>query len=486
MLIGPWRLMETQLGGPATGQSGEHMDMTALVNRAGYPVEKELIAALGSDLAGRLIGPDDVDYDQERRIWNAMIERYPGLIVRCRGVADVIRAIKFAAEHDILTAVRGGGHNVAGRALCDSGLVIDLSEMRGVFVDPTERVVRVQGGATLGDVDRETHLHGLAVPLGVVSKTGVAGLTLGGGVGWLVRRYGPTCDNVLAFEVVSASGEVITASATQNPDLFWALRGGGGNFGIVTSFMYRAYAVSTVTGGLLVYPREMAVSVLRNYRDYICTAPDTVTAYAAMVTTPDGMPAVAVVACHSGDPDEAQSDLAPLRNFGSPILDAIQPMPFPAMQKLLDDGFPDGTRNYWKSAFIDELSDAAIDVLVAQAITMLSPLSSIVIEYYCGSAGRNGEASSAFGHRSAEFDVGLMPQWTDPAEDHLHMDWAKSASDALVPFANGGYYANFLAEERPDVVRAAFGENYDRLAKIKRTYDPTNFFSQNLNISPAA
>jgi FAD/FMN-containing dehydrogenase len=461
------------------------MEMKALVSRAGHPVAKEAIAAFASDLAGRVIGPEDADYDQGRRIWNAMIERHPGLIVRCRGVADVIQSIKFAAEHDLLVAVRGGGHNVAGRALCNGGLVIDLSEMRGVFVDPTERLVRAQGGATLGDVDRETHLHGLAVPLGVVSKTGIAGLTLGGGVGWLVRRYGPTCDNVVAFEVVSASGELMTVSANQNPDLFWALRGGGGNFGVVTSFTYRAYPISTITGGLLVYPREMAVAVLRNYRDYIATAPDTVTAYAAMLTTPDGMPAIAVVACHSGDPDDAQRDLAPLRNFGSPIVDAIQPMPFPAMQKLLDGAFPDGTRNYWKSAFINDLSDAAIDVLVAQASAMLSPLSSIVIEYYCGAAGRNGEASSAFGHRSKEFDVGLMPQWTDPAEDRLHMDWARSASDALEPFANGGYYANFLADERPDVVRAAFGENYDRLAKIKATYDPKNFFSQNLNISPA-
>jgi FAD/FMN-containing dehydrogenase len=460
--------------------------MTALVNRAGHPVSTEAIAALASDFAGRLIGPNDADYDQGRRIWNAMIERYPGLIARCCGVADVIRAIKFGGEHDLLVAVRGGGHNVAGRALCDGGLVIDLSDMRSVFVDPIASVVRVQGGATLGDVDRETHLHGLAVPLGVVSKTGIAGLTLGGGVGWLVRRYGPTCDNVVAFELVSASGELMTVSATENPELFWALRGGGGNFGVVTSFTYRAYPVSTVTGGLLVYPREMAVAVLRNYRDYVATAPDTVTAYAAMLTTPDGMPAVAIVACHSGDLDEAQRDLAPIRSFGTPILDTIQPMLFPVMQKLLDGAFPDGTRNYWKSAFVTELSDKAIEVLVAQANATRSPLSSIVIEYYCGAAGRNGESSSAFGHRSAEFDVGLMPQWTDPAEDQMHMDWAKSASEALLPFANGGYYANFLADEKPDVVRAAFGQNYDRLARIKSTYDPKNFFSQNLNIRPAA
>ena len=278
----------------------------------------------------------------------------------------------------------------------------------------------------------------------------------------------------------------MTASVAQNPDLFWGLRGGGGNFGIVTSFTYRAYPVSMVTGGLLVYPRDKAVAVLRNYRDFLGTAPDAVTAYAAMLTTPDGMPAVAIAACHSGDPAEAERDLAPLRSFGPPALDAIQPMPFPAMQKLLDGAFPDGTRNYWKSAFVSELSDAAIDVLVAQANAMRSLLSSIGVEYYCGAAGRNGEVSSAFGHRSAEFDVGLMPQWTDPAEDDVHMGWAKAASDALQPFANGGYYANFLADERPDVVRAAFGENYDRLAKIKATYDPKNFFSQNLNISPAS
>ncbi len=355
------------------------MARTAVVNRAGNPVAEQAIAALASDVAGRLIGPADAEYDRARRIWNAMIERYPGLILRCRGVADVIRAVRFAAEHDLLVAVRGGGHNVAGRALCDGGLVIDLSDMRAVFVDPAERIVRAQGGATLGDVDRETHLHGLAVPLGVVSKTGISGLTLGGGVGWLVRRYGPTCDNVLAFEVVSADGVLMTASITQNPDLFWGLRGGGGNFGIVTSFTYRAYPVSIVMGGLLVYPRDKAVAVLRNYRDYLAAAPDAVTAYAAMLTTPGGMPAVAIVACHSGDPAEAERDLAPLRSFGPPALDAIQPMPFPAMQKLLDAAFPDGTRNYWKSAFVSDLSDVAIDVLVAQANAMRSPLSSIVV-----------------------------------------------------------------------------------------------------------
>ncbi len=462
------------------------MPATTLVNRSGDVIADDTIDSFAATLAGRVIRPTDPAYDGARRIWNAMIDKHPGLIVHALGTADVIAAIAFAREHDVLLAVRGGGHNVGGRGLCDGGLVLDLSLMRGVMVDPVARTVRVQGGATLGDVDRETHLHGLAVPAGVVSRTGVGGLALGGGVGWLVRKYGFTCDNALAFELVTADGKLRTVSAAEHPDLFWALRGGGGNFGVVTSFTFKAHPVSTVLGGLIVHARDQAAAVLRHYRDFMKTAPLDLTAYAALLTTPDGHPAVAVIPCWCGDLEEGERAIAPLRQFGSPLADAVQPMPFPAMQKLLDDAFPDGTRNYWKSTFIKALGDDAIDTLVEHAGRMASPLSAIAVEFYAGAASRIGPAETAFAQRQAEYDIGFMAQWTDPAEDAAHTAWARAASDAMQPFSSGGYLLNFLAEESPDVIKAAFGNNYDRLAELKRTYDPTNFFSLNQNIKAAA
>jgi hypothetical protein len=462
------------------------MPSATLVSRAGARIDDDLVAGFAAGVAGQVIRPADPDYDAARRIWNALIDKHPGLILRAQGAADVIQAVDFARRHDVLVAVRGGGHNVAGRALCDGGLVIDLSAMRGVLVDAASRTVRVQGGATLGDIDRETHLYGLAVPTGVVSKTGIAGLTLGGGVGWLVRKYGPTCDNVLAFEVVTADGRLLTASERDNPDLFWALRGGGGNFGIVTSFLFRAQPISTVLGGLIVYPRDQAAPLLRHYRDFMTKAPEELTAYAALISTPDGQPAIAVIPCYCGDPAAGERVVAPLRGFGSPLMDAVQPMPFPAMQQLLDGAFPDGTRNYWKSTFIKELSDAAIDVVVAHGNRMTSPLSGVVIEFYGGAAGRVAPTATAFAQRQGEYDIGFMAQWTDPAEDAAQMAWAREAWEAMRPYSSGGYLLNFLSEESADVVRAAFGDNYERLARLKRQYDPTNFFSLNQNIKAAA
>jgi FAD/FMN-containing dehydrogenase len=457
-----------------------------LRNRSGVPVEGEVIAAFSGRIAGSVIRPSDRDYDGARRIWNAGIQKHPGMIVHCAGTADAVHAVEFARANDLLVAIRGGGHNVAGRALCDGGMVIDLSGMRAVFVDPGQRTARVQGGATLGDVDRETHAFGLAVPAGVVSRTGIAGLTLGGGVGWLVRKHGLTCDNALSFEVVTAEGRLLTASTDENPDLFWALRGGGGNFGVVTSFLFRAHPVATVLGGLIVHARDQARDVIRHYRDFMAAAPDDLTAYAAMVTTPDGHPAVAVIPCYCGDLAEGERVIGPLRKFGSPLMDAVQPMPFPVMQRILDDAFPDGTRNYWKSTFVRELSDSAIDVIVDHANRMRSPLSAVVIEFYGGAASRIGASETAFAQRQAQYDIGFMAQWTDPAEDDVHVAWARDMSDALKPFSSGGYLLNFLSEESPDTIRAAFGANYPRLAEVKKKYDPTNFFSVNQNIRPAA
>lgn len=457
-----------------------------LRRRDGGPVDEGAVTALRESFDGAIVGPDDAGYERARRIWNAMVDRRPGLILRCSGTADVVQAVRFARDNDLLVAVRGGGHNVGGRALCDNGIVIDLSAMKGVHVDPVARTARVQAGCTLGDVDRETHLHGLAVPAGVVSKTGIAGLTLGGGVGWLVRKYGLTCDNLLECELVTADGEVVTASEGSHPDLFWGLRGGGGNFGVVTSFLYRAHPVSTVLGGLVVYARDEARAVLRNYRDFIAGAPEELTAYAALITTPDGIPAVAVVLCWCGDLADGERALQPLRGFGAPLVDAVQPMPFPVMQTLLDGAFPDGTNNYWKSTFVDTLSDAAIDLIVDHANRAASPLSAVVVEFYAGRSGRIGDADTAFGHRQAKFDIGMMAQWTDAGASDRHIGWARDFFAALQPHASGAIFLNFVGEEGQDIIRAAFGTNYSRLAELKRKYDPDNFFSLNQNVRPAA
>ncbi|HTW26775.1 MAG TPA: FAD-binding oxidoreductase [Acetobacteraceae bacterium] len=461
------------------------MSPPRLRQRGGSTIDAPAIAAFRDRFRGQLIGPDDAAYEAARRIWNAQIDKHPGLIARCSGTADIIEAVTFARARDLLVAVRGGGHNVAGRALCDDGLVIDLSAMKGVFVDQRQRIVLVQAGATLGDVDRETHLYGLAVPAGVVSRTGIAGLTLGGGVGWLVRKYGPTCDNLLSCEVVTAQGERVTADAETNPELFWGLRGGGGNFGIVASFRYRAHPVATVLGGLIAFPREQAGAVLRHYRAFMDTAPDELGAYAALVTTPDGQPATAIIACWCGDLAEGERVLRPVRGFATPLLDAIQPMPFPAMQSLLDPAFPEGTRNYWKSSFLRELSDQAIDTIVDHGNRALSPLSAIVIEFYGGAAGRPGHPDTAFAQRQAAFNVGVMAQWTDPAENERNIAWTRAAIEALSPYRREGYLLNFLDEEGSDAVREAFGANYTRLAALKAKYDPDNFFRLNQNVPPA-
>jgi len=457
----------------------------SLLDRSGEPVAEETISQLAEGLNGSLIMSDDPAYEKARRNWNALIDKYPGAILRCRGTADVVAGVNFARQNNVLAAVRGGGHNVGGRALCDDGLVIDLSGMRSVFVDPSAHTVRVQGGAKLGDVDRETHVHGLAVPLGVVSRTGVAGLTLGGGVGWLVRRYGPSCDNVLEMEVVTAGGEVRTANETENADLFWAMRGGGGNFGIATSFLYRAYPVSTVLGGVVIYPRSAAGEVLRFVRDYMKTAPNELNAYGAIMSTPDGVPASAVIVCWSGeDLDEGTKAIAPLRKLAEPLMDAIDAMPFPAMQAFLDEPHLKPSRNYWKSTYVRDLPDQAIDALVKQADGMTSPQSALVLECHGGATKRRPADFNAFAQRDADFLVGIMPQWTDPADDESNVAWARSTAEVMQPFSTGGTLVTYISAGEEDVVRGAFGSNYERLREIKSIYDPENFFSQNQNVKP--
>jgi FAD binding domain/Berberine and berberine like len=455
-----------------------------LKSRNGAAVDKVTIETFRREFRGQALLPGDTGYDPARRIWSASIDKRPGLIARCSEAADVVRAVKFSRANNLLVAVKSGGHNVAGRALCDDGIVIDLSAMNGVSVNPELHTVRVQAGALLGDVDRETHPHGLAVPTGVVSKTGIAGLTLGGGTGWLVRKYGLTCDNVLSCEVVTAEGELVTANNEINADLFWGLRGGGGNFGIVTSFLYRAHPVSTVLGGVIAYKRDQAAAMLRYYRDFMPAAPDELTAYAGLISMPDGTPAAGMMVCYCGDLTEGERVLEPLRAFGSPVFDGIQPMPFPMMQKLVDEMSPDGTHNYWRSTFIRDLSDEVIDLIIEHGNRMESRLSRIVIQFFGGATGRVGPADTAFAQRQAEYNVGIETQWTDAAESEKHIGWTRTLSDALKPYSSNGYLLNFLGDEEPDAVRAAFGSNHARLVELKTKYDPTNFFSLNQNVAP--
>jgi len=441
------------------------------------------IKSFRSFFHGQVFEPADVGYDEARQIWNASVGKHPSVIARCSGVADVVAAVNFGRANNLLTAIRGGGHNVGGRALCDDGLVIDLSRMRSVFVDASTRRVRVQGGATLGDIDRETHVFGLAVPCGIVSKTGVGGLTLGGGVGWLVRKYGMSIDNLLSSQVVTADGKVLTASAYENDDPFWALRGGGGNFGAVTCFEFQARAVATVLGGLLLYHRGMAIDVIRHFRDYMASAPDELTAYAALLHAPDGSPLVGVIPCYCGSVAEGERVLEPLRKFGNPIVDGIQAMPFPAMQSLLGPSFPDGNHNYWKSTLQLELSDDAISAIVEHANRLNSPLSFVVFEYYGGAAGRVSGEATAFPHRNLPWDILFLAQWTDPAQTSMHRDWARSGEEMLRPFSQNAHLLSALDVEAEDVIKTAFGSNFPRLAAVKKKYDPTNFFRVNHNIN---
>jgi FAD binding domain/Berberine and berberine like len=443
------------------------------------------IQALKSSFHGELFEPGDAGYNDACRIWNASVQKHPALIARCSGVADIIAAVNFARESSLLTAIRGGGHNVGGRALCDDGIVIDLSHMRSVHVEPAKRTVRVQGGATLGDLDRETHPFGLAVPSGIVPKTGIAGLTLGGGVGWLLRKYGMSIDNLLSCQIVSAGGEVLTASTVENEDLFWALRGGGGNFGVVASFEFQAHPVKTVLGGLIVYPRAAAIDVIRHFRDFIEFAPDELTVYAALVHAPDGVPLVAIIPCYCGGIFDGARMLQPLRTFGSPVADTVQPLPFPAMQSLLAASFPDGNHNYWKSTLQQQLSDAAIAAIVEHANKLASPLSAVIIEHYGGAAGRVANDSTAFPHRDLPWDILFIAQWTDPAETTLHRDWARSGEEALHPFSANAHLLSALDVETKEIINTAFGPNLPRLTAIKNKFDPANFFRVNYNIDPA-
>jgi FAD/FMN-containing dehydrogenase len=448
-------------------------------------LDPSAIAELREHIA-EVIAPGDAGYDAARAVWNGMIDRRPALIARCGSTADVVHAVRFATEYQLPIAIRGGGHNAAGLAVCDDGLVVDLTPMRRVEVDPAARIARADGGATWGDFDRATQAHGLATTGGAISMTGIGGLTLGGGLGYLMRSYGLACDNLIAAEVVTAAGEVIRADAEHNADLLWALKGGGGNFGVVTSFDFQLHPVGDVLGGMLIHPADRAPEVLRFYREFTATAPDEVTAFAGLLTTPDGMPAVAIIAAYNGPIADGERALAPIRAFGPPVADLIGPIPYTALQTMLDDGFPAGLPVYWRSHFLTDIDDDLLDTLVAQFGKSPSPLSALLIEQVGGAVARVPRDSSAFDHRDADYNLAIISRWPDPAMADAGIAWARETWEATKDHARG-VYVNYLGVgEAGDRVRAAYGdEKYARLAEIKQRYDPNNVFRFNQNIRPA-
>jgi FAD/FMN-containing dehydrogenase len=448
----------------------------------------ESIEGLRSALRGELIRSDHNGYHAARRVWNGNIDRRPALIVRCAGVADVQQAVNVARTHRLLVSVRGGGHSAPGYGTNDDGFVIDLSPMKGIRVNPDARTVQAQGGVLWRELDLETQAFGLATTGGTVSNTGIAGLTLGGGLGWLMGRYGLTVDNLVSADVVTADGQFRTASATSNKDLFWALRGGGGNFGVVTSFEYRLHPVTTVLGGLVIHPLDHARDLLRFYRDFCPTLPDEAEAYAALITSPEGMPAAALLLGYNGSIEEGEKVLAPARKFGRPVADLVGPMPYGARQRMLDEpNATHGLHRYWRSAFTDRISDDLIDTLVEGAGRFSSPLSALLFFYMHGAATRVPASETAFAARRPQWDFDAIGQWTDHAESGKHTAWVRELWNRLERHLEGSAYVNHLAEDdRPEKVRASFGQNYGRLRELKSAYDPTNLFRVNANVPPGS
>jgi FAD/FMN-containing dehydrogenase len=447
-------------------------------------VSEELAGAFN----GTLVRPGDADYDDVRAVHNGLIDKRPALIARCRNVADVRDAVNLGREQGLEISVRGGGHNVAGRAVTDGGLMIDLSLMRGVDVDPGRRRARAQGGVTWNEYNRTTHVYGQATTGGVISSTGVAGLTLGGGLGWLMGKYGLSIDNLTQVEVVTADGEARRVDAESDPDLFWALRGGGGNFGVATSLEFETQPLDVILGGILAHPLAAAGEVIAMYRQYTKELPDEVTAFCGLVHAPDGSGTklCATPLCHSGALDQAESDLRSLRQFGPPILDAVQPMPYPVVNTMLDDAFPKGAFNYWKSAFFTELSDAAVQTMVEAFEATPSIMTGMVIEHFHGAVCRVDPTATAFPFREPGYNLVLAGQWSDPADTEASLRWVRDTFAALEPYTAPKVYVNYLADDESGRVASAYGPNLDRLVEVKRRYDPDNLFRLNHNIDPAA
>ncbi len=453
-------------------------------------LKESTIQDFKASLSGALLRPAEAGYDDARKIWNGMIDKRPALIARCRGVADVISSVRFARTHDLLLAVRGGGHNLAGNAVCDGGLMIDLSLMKGVRVDPAPRTASAQTGLTWGELDHETQAFGLAVTGGQISTTGIAGLTLGGGWGYLARQHGLASDNLLSVDLVTADGEFLTASAAEHADLFWGVRGGGGNFGVATSFEYQLHPVGPVLAGIVAYPIAKATEVLRCFSEVTSAAPDELASGIIMVTFPDGTPVVAMVVCYNGPSEKGERVLKPLRTIGSPLMDQVNSMPYTSAQKLIDGFYPPGLQNYWKSNFLKKVSDEAIDTMVAHCAERPSPTCHGLIEHQLGGAvSRVGREATAFNHRDVQYSFMSIGVCATAAEVPSCVRWVREFWSAMQPYSTGSVYVNYLgqeADEGAERIKAAYGpEKYQRLAALKNKYDPTNLFRLNQNIRPA-
>jgi len=449
---------------------------------------------LATKVQGEILTADSPGFDKVRVVWNAMIDRKPALIARCKSADDVVACVKFATQHDLLVAVRGGGHNIAGNAVCEGGLLIDLSPMRAVKVDPSKQTAHVEGGALLGDFDQAAQAHGLATPLGINSTTGVAGLTLGGGFGWLSRKHGLTLDNLLSATVVTAAGEKLTASAKENSDLFWALRGGSGNFGVVTSFEFKLHKIGTeVLSGLIVHPLADAKKVLQYYRDFVAKAPDELAVWFVLRKAPPlpflpekwhGKEILALAACYFGDLKTGEKLLQPLRAFGQPIADVIGPTPYIGWQQVLDPLLTPGMRNYWKSHEFLQIPDAMIDVIMDFASRLPDPQTELAFAQLGGAIQRVPNDATAYSHREPNFLINVHTRWDAAANDGKCIAWARDLIKALTPFSTGAVYVNFLTSDEEDRVKMAYGANLAKLVAVKKKYDPTNLFRMNANIRP--
>jgi len=444
------------------------------------------ISALRSGIRGAVLLSGEENYETARRVWNGNVDRRPALIVQCMGAPDVQRTVAFAKERDLLISIRGGGHSAPGYGTNDGGIVIDLSAMKAISVDPIRRTARAEGGVLWRDLDAATQAHGLATTGGTVSNTGIGGLTLGGGLGWLGGKHGLTIDNLISAEVVTADGQLCKASLTDHPDLFWALRGGGGNFGVVTAFEYQLHPVGQVLGGMVLYPLEQAAAVLRFYRNFCPTLPDEAEAYAALLTSPEGVPVAALLLGYNGPIDEGEKALAPARRFGTPLADLVAPMAYCARQSMLDVPFAEhGLHRYWRSAFTEHLSDALIDELVAAATRFSSPLSSLILFYLHGAGARVPATETAFSARRAQWDFDAIGQWAEGSQSATHIAWVRDTWSRVESHLKGSVYINHVAaDDLPEKVRASFGDNYQRLRQLKAKFDPTNLFRVNANIPP--
>ncbi len=455
------------------------------VNTIGPCFEEEAVKKFRAGLRGELLLPGDRDFDTARRVVNGAIDKTPALIVRCAGVADVMSSVKFARMNELTVAVRGGGHNVAGNAVCDDGMVIDLSHMRSIRVDPERRTAHAEAGARWRDFDHETQAHGLATPGGMVSSTGIAGLTLGGGIGWLLGKHGLTCDNLLSADVVTADGRFLRASTNCNEDLLWGLRGGGGNFGIVTSFEYRLHPLGPVLGGTVIYPLDKAQEVLSFYKSFTSQAPDELTANATLYTRPDGVPVVSIDFCYAGSLEKGEKVVEPLKKYDSPLEDLSRPMPYCELQTMFDNPFRVGLQSYWKATFISDLSADALNAVIAHFSHVPSAQTILFIQHYHGAMRRIGKDDASFSHRDAEYGLLIASYWHQQAEADNNIEWTRNFFSAMQPFSMSTVYVNFLSNEGENRVKAAYdSEKYARLVALKNKYDPTNFFHLNQNIRP--